>query len=229
VTDQAVAAGGMRPWDRVFVGGQTGSGKSEFINYLLARVRSQRLLLDTKNEFAIDELEPARDPSAIDWEQPLIHYVPASTDVSEMDELFTALNSRRRVTVFAHEVADLCEYKPGRTPSSISRYISQGRAHGLGLVAGSQRPVEMPKRCITEAEHVLQFVPRLTEADDHKMVAGRMHLTPDELAAELASLQNEYGQYAFLWWDLRARELTRWQPLPDDLRARINVHRTSVV
>jgi hypothetical protein len=219
--------GGLAFHDRVFVAGQTRSGKSELLNVLFSMLNGQRLLLDTKPEFAIADVEPVSDPAAIDWGQQTIHYVPTATGgPAEIDELFKACHHRRRLTVCCHELADLCDFQPNRTPAWLNAYISKGGALGNGFYCGSQRPVQVPTRALTEAQHVFHVVPRLTRRSDVQAVAEPMGLEPDELAGELAATEREYGRHSFLWWDVRAQQLTKWAPLPDDLRARNIVERT---
>jgi hypothetical protein len=214
--------------DRAFVVGQTASGKSELINHLFTTIRSQRLLVDTKDEFSIEGVEPVRSAAAIDWQQPIIHYIDNDGGADEFDELFSACCLRRRLTVFVHELADICEHQPNRTGRYVNAYITKGARHGRGLVGGSQLPVRVPTSAKTEAQHVFAFVPPLVRRDDLAAVAGPMGLGADELAAELVGLQEELGEHSFLWWDMRARALTRWGPLPDAMRARIIVSRTTV-
>lgn len=219
-------AAGVLYNDRVFIAGQTRSGKSELINRLFETIRGQRLLVDTKDEFAIDGVERVRSADAIDWEQPVIHYVDAHGGAGEFDELFAACLNRRRLTVFVHELADLCEHSPNRTGRHVRAYITKGGAHGLGLIGGSQRPVNVPSAAVTEAQHVFCFVPKFTRRGDLQQVADPAGITHDELARELDALQAEHGVHAFLWWDLRAQQLTRWPPLPDHMRPRLVRRRT---
>lgn len=227
--------------DRVLALGFTGSGKSELLNVMFSQLRTQKLLVDSKHEFAIrdtraehdetraaDELpqllEPVHDPGAIDWTQPVIHYRPATTTAAEYDELFEAC-FRRDLVVCVHELADVCEENPNRAPRHFSRYCAQGRARGLGLLAGSQRPVNMPKRALTEAQHFYYFVPPLT-ADDHDLVARHMGQDPAWLRMQLDNKHAELGDYAYLQYERTTRELAARPPLPEHLRARNIVTRT---
>jgi hypothetical protein len=215
--------------DRVFVAGQTRSGKSELLNVLFSELQVQKVLIDTKGEFAIDDVEPVEDPAAIDWREPVIHYrTSPAGDLGEIDELFQACMGRRRLTVCCHELSDLCDYSAQRTPRWVNAYISKGGAHGLGFYAGSQRPANVPMRAKTEAQHVFYVVPRLTEDRDHDAMAAPMGIDARALDSELRGAQAEHGRYAFLWWDLRAQQLTAWPPLPEPVRARNLVARTTV-
>jgi energy-coupling factor transporter ATP-binding protein EcfA2 len=107
--------GGIVHHDRVFIAGRTGSGKSELINVLFSGFACQRLLVDTKDEFDIPGVERVRDVAAIDWSEPIIHYVDSSSQAGEFDELFEACLRRRHLVVAVHELA---ERRAPSTPTS---------------------------------------------------------------------------------------------------------------
>lgn len=221
------AGAGIRFNDRVFVVGDTGSGKSELLNLLLAQTRVQKLLLDTKGEFSVPDVTPARSPDAIDWRLPLIHYVDLAGDLDEYDELFQRFMERRNLVVCVHELADLCADSPGATPRWVGAYIRKGRAMGLGMLGGSQRPVGMPRAARAQAQHVFAFAPEL-DPPDHKLVASMMRLSPDELSAKLdeAAALSPTGQHSYVWFDRRAQTVKLGPPLPGHMRRQITIRRT---
>jgi hypothetical protein len=218
---------GLLPQDRVFVAGQSRSGKSELLNFLLSMLRGQWLLLDTKPEFAIPDVEPIRDPAEIDFREPIIHYVPSATGgAAEVDEVFErCYKAPGRRTVGIHELADAGDYNAHKVGKWTNAYVSKGGALGKGLYAGSQLPVHIPVRARTEAQHAFYFVPRLVRKSDHAAMAEPMSMSADELERELQTVEREHGRHSFLWWDSRAQELTAWPPLPEHLRSRIIVQR----
>lgn len=224
----SVSASAVRYNQRVLALGMTRSGKSELLNVLFSRVRCQRLLVDTKDEFAIAGVEPARAVAEIDWSQPVIHYIDSTGQPAEFGELFSACFTRRHLVVAVHELADLCAHSPGRTPPEVLGYINKGAAHGLGLLGASQRPVNVPPHARTEAAHVFVFVPGLSPAD-HRTVAETMGISPDELTREIAQLQEQHGEHAFLWWDRGTREISYWPPLPEQLRKGTTITRRTVL
>lgn len=217
----------LRYNDRAVLVGSTGSGKSELLNLLAMQPRCQRLLLDTKQEFSVAGVKPARSVTEIDWRQPLVHYVDRTGEVAEFEELFAACFRRRHLVVICHELSDLCEYQAGRTPTSVNAYLSKGRAHGLGLLGGTQRPVNMPVRARTEVEHVFLFPPRLSP-QDHDSVADITGRPRDELGAILDQVHAELGDYSYLYWSRQSRELTAHPPLTANERAGIRIHRLTV-
>lgn len=219
---------GMLYNERAAVIGKTRSGKSELLNVQFSALACQRVLIDTKDEFAIDGVEPVSDPAAIDWDERTIHYVDSGGGAEEFDELFAALGRRRRIVVCVHELADLCEHRPGKTGRWVSGYFTKGGAHGRGALCGTQRPVNVPPVALTEADHMFYVVPRLAKRSDHQALADALDLNADELAGELTTLHREKGPHSYLWWNRREQQLTAWDPLPEQLRARNIVARTTV-
>jgi hypothetical protein len=212
--------------DRLYALGFSGSGKSEILNILFSGIASQRLLIDNKPEFAIADIPPVHTPGEIDWTAPIIHYQPApGTDCSQYEEIFAMAFTRRGLTVCVHEFGALVDYNANKAGRYLISYISQGYRLGLGLLAGTQRPVMVPVHGTTEANHVLVFAPHLSRREDMKAaadllspVAGRP-LNGDELGAELAAIHQEHGEYSFLWKDRRNGQLVAIPPLGDHLRA----------
>jgi hypothetical protein len=230
-TDHVEAAAEGKPGiaynDRTLVLGYTGSGKSELLNHHFSAIRCQKILVDSKDEFFIEGVEPVRDPAELDWEQPVLHYVASTGERDEYNELFEACFRRRFLVVCVHEHGDLCEFHPTATPRFVRLYLTQGRAHGLGLLGGSQRPVEMPKRARTEVQHVFLFVPKL-DAEDHDVVAKIVHLSPADLSQLVEETQAEHGMHSFLWFNKESRELIKCPPLPEQVRRRTIVGRHTV-
>lgn len=218
----------IRWHERVFVAGSTGSGKSEILNYLFSRVRCQKILLDTKGEFAIDGVPIARRADEIDWREPVIHFQDTDGDLDEYDRLAYDVLHRRNVVTCVHELADLCDDQPNRTPKWVKGLLRKGNIFGNGMLAGSQRPVGMPRQARSEAQHVIQMVPELDPAD-HPIVAKMMGLDEYVLRQHIGHAQqlSTTGEYSWVWFDQPARHVTVWPPLPDAQRGEIIVRRTA--
>jgi hypothetical protein len=213
---------------RVFVAGQTRSGKSEILNYLFSSIRCQRVLLDTKGgEWEIPGVEPATDVGSIDWRQPTIHVVTQTTGTDEIAELFNAFYGRRSpLTVCCHELGDLCGFNANATPAAVDNYISKGGAWGKGLFGGSQRPRQMPTRMKTEVQHVFITTPPMSAADMREIEDMGLPVDRGQLAPMVKQLGVEHGEYAFLHLPKGAHlEPVAWAPLPEHLRAAIVVKR----
>jgi hypothetical protein len=231
--------------DRALLIGSTGSGKSELLNWLFAGVRCQRLLLDSKDEFRVRdehgaEVEPVDEVDAIDWTERTVHFKTSPiADVDEFDALFERCFARRNLVVVVHELADVCAFSPNRTPRWFNAYLSKGRSRGLGLFAGTQRPVQIPVRARTENQHVFMVGERLLDADDHRAVAQAMGQPPRELAELIDRVQDKLGgepdahgrTHAYLWFQRASRRIIACPPLPAEHRRAIGrlIERTETV
>lgn len=217
---------GIRYTDRVFVGGVTGSGKSVLINHLAAAFKCQVLLYDSKDEFSVAGVTPVTGVERIDWAQRVIHVIDDRGDLRDTDRLFKVLWGRKvgrsafpyGLVVVVHELADLCADQPGKTPQWVANYIRKGRAHGLGLISGSQRPRNIPRAARSEAEHVFSFAGGF-DPEDLPVMAGLHRMVERDYAAALAQAQ-ALGEHAYLWGDRRARTNVIRPPLPARLVSR---------
>jgi hypothetical protein len=213
--------------ERIFIAGPTESGKSELVNVTFSMFNCQRLLYDTKgHEWSIADVEPVSDPAAIDWSQPIIHYVTASTEIAEAEEVFGQAEKRVDLVVAVHELGDLCEYHTNKTPASVNRYLAQGGANGRGFLGASQEPVDMPKRAKKEINHAFTMTPGMSPEhlqEIAKIVGGT---TGVEMAAELEALHRESGDHSFIHWPRGAlQEPVAYPPLPASMRSQSIVKR----
>lgn len=211
---------GIKYNDRVLVLGQTGSGKSELLNHLFSNMRCQRLLIDTKeDEWIVEGVEPAHSLEEIDWTQPIIHFAQEGDELDELDRVFAAARTRRGLSVCVHELCDLCNYQAAATPTNINALLSKGRNKGLGLLGGTQRPVNVPMRAKTEVQHVFIIVPKLGDDDVREMAGLGIGMSGGkELGALIDKVDSEHGDYSFLWFRKGARGYQICPPLPEHLR-----------
>lgn len=234
---------GVRYNDRVLILGDTGAGKSELINFYWELFNCQRLLLDSKDEFSVPDLQaeperdgkypnlkPARDVDSIDWDAPTIHYIPrhvaGKAGLQEMDDLFwAAYESPQPLLMAVHEVSDVCHYNAHKTPEGFDTYVSKGRVRGKGMLAGSQLPVHMPIRAKTLNQHVFVMVPRFIREDDMKAIAKMVGADDKVFADQLDQLHDQLGDHAFAHFDRRTRETVANLPLSEQARARITITR----
>jgi hypothetical protein len=135
----------------------------------------------------------------------------------DAQRFFAAFFTRPRLVVCVHELADLCDYNANGAPPAVRRYIAQGRALGKGLLAGTQRPVGIPRQARTEATDFFIFVPKLSD-EDHGLVARDIGINPDALAQQLNAAHDQLGDYSFLRYAKKTRELTVCPPLPAHVR-----------
>lgn len=215
---------GIRWHERVFIAGFTGSGKSEVLNLIFSRLRCQRLLLDTKPEFQIPGVEPVSSLEEINWRAPIIHYQDAAGDLDEYDALFHRAHQQRNIVVCVHELADLCDDQPARTPKWVRAYIRKGNIRGNGLLGASQRPVGMPRVGRTEAQHVMAMNPPV-DVEDRKVIAAMMQRPLGELDQALERAHQLGGDHSWVWFDRAERKLRISPPLPEHIRKQIIVRR----
>jgi hypothetical protein len=213
--------------DRITVLGSTGRGKSVLINYLFSTMNggAQRLLVDTKHEFAIPDVPIARSPEQLDWRLPVLHYQDSGGGAEEIGELFDACYGRRRLLVAVHELSDVCEFRAGKTPRAFNEYLSKGRARGLGLLAGTQRPVDIPSRALTEAEHLFVMAPGFTRPSDQASIGGAVGRNAHEVARVLeeAARTESLGSHPFLHYDRAAAQLLICPALDEGEQSAITV------
>lgn len=225
-TANSQAPGGLRYTDRAFVGGVNGSGKSVLINHLASHYQCQVLLYDTKDEFTVPGVDAVHSPERIDWSQRVVHLIDDAGDLRDTDRLFRTLWARKvgrtghayGLVVVVHELADLCADQPGKTPQWVANYIRKGRAHGLGLLSGSQRPRNIPRAARSEAQHVFSFAGGF-DPEDVPVMAGLHRMTERDYEAALAQAA-QVGEHAYLWGDRRARTNVIRPPLPAHLLSR---------
>lgn len=212
---------------RVLALGKTRSGKSVLLNMLasgLIRGRgAQVFLIDSKPEYELPGVTPVSDVAEVDWTQPVIHYKTAAPSTAEVQRLFSVLEHRRRMTVIVHEAIDLCEASANKVPAALDRYLSKGAGFGIGMWAGTQRPVGLPVRLLTESEHVFVFATWFTKKADKDAAAEAMGMDVRELDRHMQQLKAEHGQHAFLHFDRIEGTVTACPPLRDAERKGIIV------
>jgi hypothetical protein len=221
----------MVEWnDRVLIVARTGAGKSELLNVLFSELRNQRLLVDPKDEFAIEGVERIGVVDRLDFaEQQTLHYVPApDTGADDWEQLFERCYRQRHLTVVVHEAAYTVGFSPNRAGPWHNSFLAQGRAHGLGAWYATTRPVKNPTYITSEPGHVFAFAERMARVDDHRALAESMDMDPTELADEQRKLLAEHGKHGFLWANRSTGEVRAMPPMPESVRAMSIVQRRSV-
>jgi energy-coupling factor transporter ATP-binding protein EcfA2 len=104
--------------NRLLIVGRTRSGKSELLNIHASALRSQWVLIDPKDEFAIPDVEKVHDVDALDFAgERILHWVPP-TEPDAWEHFFGRVLALRqadppgRFTVVLHEAGYSCQFKP---------------------------------------------------------------------------------------------------------------------
>lgn len=197
----------IRYSDRVFMTGRTGCGKSTLARAMVMSAAAPRLIISPSDDEITDV------PGALlvrDWRE-LIHlevddvetvrFVPLDPgDADAYNCVYRWAFDRFPRYVWLDE-AGLVMPAQG-WPRWGGAYIVQGRKRQLGHLALHTRPVEVAKNLIAQAAHVIAF--QTPAPEDRRYLADQAAI-PRELFEEAMAELDEFG---FLWWDVRAQQLT---------------------
>jgi hypothetical protein len=214
---------------RTLAVGMTRSGKSTLLAWFFANLRVRRALVDPKGEWQLAgvprvdlaahdaagaeaEVKAKLDPAA-----PLFHVKPAWLGQPGSREQLTALYAfldrlRGPLTVWTDEAYGVsnASWAP---PGLLSLQVA-GAGRGHGHLVATQRPRNIAKELVTEADHVFIFPPLDTE----DLIESRRGL-PFLKQGDAIELAGEVPEYGYLWADRRERRVDVGDPLPDYLRA----------
>jgi hypothetical protein len=219
--------------NRLLAVAPTRGGKSELLNVLASALQNQWALVDPKEEFAIDGVPKVHNVQELDFaNQRILHWVPPPTPEAWEHFFARVLALRKadppgRFTAVVHEAGYSCQFRPNAVGPNHNTFLSQGEAHGLGAWYATQRPKLLPTFATSEPAHVFAFAEKMTRGDDHATLAESMSMPPQQLADAQQHLLAVHGRYAYVWFDRRAGAVQGMAPLPDELRARNIVRRTT--
>lgn len=206
----------IRHNDRVFIQGKTESGKTVLARHVFSHMKGcRRTVIDVKGHLTIPDVEPARMPEELDLAAPVSHYIPSELEDEEYEELFKALwfAGGPRMIWLDESTGPT---RKNWAPKYLRQIVQQGREPSeIGVLACSQRPVNVESTLRTEAEHVFIFVPRPIKLD-LKTLAGDIGTDPDVLAREIDQLLAHEGPHSHLWYCRRLDRLFHCAPLPPE-------------
>lgn len=220
----ASAAALILPNDRHLFVGKTGSGKSTAGTVLWSRLVGaggpQGVVVDPKDEWHVRGAARVSRPRLLELalrEHRLIHYVPSEDSVEEWEAVYAHLFESRRarwvrggLIVLTDEATSMTT--GNRAPRGLKLIQTQGRGLGIGHLAMTQRPRDISRVLITEAEHVWLFGPPLV-LDDLTSIARELGRSREDVR----ELIGELPPHGMLWWNRRADSLTYVEPLPAHL------------
>lgn len=222
----------IRLGHRIFIVGDTGTGKSELLMHLFAVYGGQRVLIDVNDHLELgpdalaEEPAPLRvsDSSRIDWRHRTIHYVPHRGDRHEYNRLHAAIFRRGKLFVACDELEDVAPSVGAGAPVFVKKAAKQGRKYRITYGSATQRPVGVEPSFRNQAEHCFCFP--ISDRDDLHVIAIRFGMSVHELAHELAQLgPHEYLRHTKGERDEHGRPLVLAMPaLPPDVIAQTRRH-----
>ena len=161
----------VKPNQRCVIVGMTGSGKSQFAQFLCSEFNSL-IVLDYKHEinwegFKILHSESELSKVGLEREyNRVIFRVPVDWEEEDYDRFFKFVLRRGNTRVYADEGMTL------GTNSSFPKHLKiitvVGRSLGVGLIITVQRPATIPTFLMSDSEH--KFIFYLSRKEDRKKV-----------------------------------------------------------
>jgi len=210
---------GPRGADRAFIGGRSGSGKSFLSRHLLAHYSSKethpkpwrgfRVIIDPNELYDFPHNRLARRVTDIkpSKQNPVVLYRPSPDQrtAEHWNEAFRELfQMRGRVVTYVDETYALEPlYSLRRLPGGVNyfnAYLTQGRARGKAAILAAQRPVNIPRNVIAQAEYFYMF--DLPIEDDRITMSNTMGRYTEDGKDLRDRTSLERYQFAFLGPDL---------------------------
>jgi DNA helicase HerA-like ATPase len=198
----------IRPNDRLFFAGRTGSGKTTLAKGLLNGV-AKFVVIDPKHTFTMSGIptKPHFDKN-LDRQIVRVPMYDKRKDkrrTAEMERFADVINDVWKAgnrVLYIDELTLVTRPRP--LLPELAKAIRTGRERGLGVWTGSQRPTEIPSEVFTESEHI--FVFQLGYMRDRMKVT---HFTTDAIYRVMEGLRG----HSFAYYNVRDNRMERFKPI----------------
>jgi hypothetical protein len=200
---------------RQFICGKTGSGKTVAACWNLSNrnfLSAPWVILNHKRTELIDSIEGAQfvDLDFVPKKPGLYIYHPLpEQDDLDVTKLLWAVHRRGNTGVYVDE-----GYMLNARDPAMRALQTQGREKRIPVIMVTQRPVQLSRFCISEADFFQIF--QLNDIEDIRRVKG---FVPFNLEYYMKTEPNEppkLGEYSSIWYDVSRNYLVRMAPAPSE-------------
>lgn len=213
----------IRPNDRIFVTGMTGTGKSILAHLLYRQVpvhlpededdpvpRFTRICIDVTDS-VVDDSITFYDPAEIPWEaSDSLRFVP---DIDAMESQINLLYQQAMLIggcwIWNDEVNEVSSAH--RTIPGLRKTLLQGRKSLVGQCLVTPRPVDISKSILTQSEH--HFIFQLIDEGDRRRIAANVGLA----LLDFDMLMADLDPHGYLWYSVRDRTIFAMPAIPREI------------
>ena len=211
----------LKPDERTFIVGMTGSGKSvmaRYIDRLWARAGWQVLIIDQDDAWEIEGMTHAEKPEDATVEHPWnitrsgrLHptarvqiFIPLlpGWDDSKFLILMEECFNRGNIVLHFDELYGVIDNQ--HVPTVIRKLWSGGRKRHVVILALTQRPVDIPKVVVNQAEVKMMFL--LLDPDDRDRMAN--------IIGDPQVAREQLPRYWHWYWRVGMTKAEKRGPLP---------------
>lgn len=157
--------------ERGILVGQVGTGKSTLADYLIAD-KPSLFVIDPKGDFKLSRPGTiVTNPNQLGkMTDPVILYRPEPefSDHNDYNEVFHWLYLRGNTFVYIDELTAVTGRSHAAYPLWLRSLYTQGRGKGIGILAATQRPANLPLFVFSESFRFWKFF-LLMARDNHRM------------------------------------------------------------
>ena len=182
--------------DRVFISGQTGSGKSVLAKKIFDSC-PRGIIYDIGWESALGEdCEVVHDFKKINWMKSQKWAVRPHSDKPSAFNKFCewCYYENEDFTLYVEEISDLVGKQS--SPEFFGTILRRGRKTGIGVIMVTQMPVQVHKLCMSQAQHLIVF--RMVEARHIDYICECTGLSTKQ-----GDMIRDLQDYNFFYYDLK--------------------------